>query len=62
MRPLTTRMQLAMERAWTDREGVMRINNTVFMQTRRGLQARGLVEKYSHNLTDAGVVWFRENS
>ena len=61
MRPLTTRMQLAMERAWTDREGVVRVNNNVLMQTLRGLQARGLVEEYSHNLTGAGIIWRREN-
>lgn len=54
---LTTRMQMAMERAWTDREGVTRIDNSTLMKTRQGLQARGLVFEYSHVLTAKGLAW-----
>lgn len=57
MSKLTTRMQMAMERAWTDREGVVRVDNSTPMRTIRGLQARRLVEQYSHILTSEGLAW-----
>lgn len=60
---LSVRMELAMESAWTDREGVMRVDHTcVRMRTLRALQRRGLVQDYSHVLTDAGRQWFTSHT
>lgn len=52
-------MVRAMESAWTDRDGVLRIDHTSYRNSRtlRGLQLRGLVAEYSHVVTDAGREW-----